>query len=314
MSGHVATLVQLTSLQQRMGPGMLQHRLPQRFRTIQHVQHGNGKIDPALDQIIQQLADHRRVFTGALSQPENRFGPVHRDSQRNDQMLALELDAVETDHAEREFIQRPLYNLAQFLATHAHEMLGATLLEEIITALRSIESTRLAVERLFGVRERCRLVDDLDLASRSRSRTRGGGSRRVLAVVVGPDMWLPAAVVQSSQWPARSPSCRCYHFSARIVAGALLTKHQPVAEGRLTKAPLVEGLADVADLTKKHAKVVVDTVLGSIVDALHRGEKVELRGSPAGRVEAAAGRRADARRGSVAGLSSAAERTRADPG
>ena len=92
-------------------------------------------------------------------------------------------------------------------------------LDEILTALRSIESTRLAVERLFGVRERCRLVDDLDLASRSRSRTRGGGSRRVLAVVVGPDMWLPAAVVQSSQWPARSPSCRCYHFSARIVAG-----------------------------------------------------------------------------------------------
>ena len=63
----------------------------------------------------------------------------------------------------------------------------------------------------------------------------------------------------------------------------------------------MEELADVADLTKKHAKVVVDTVLGSIVDALHRGEKVELRGSPAGRVEAAAGRRADARRGRVAG-------------
>ena len=81
-------------------------------------------------------------------------------------------------------------------------------LDEILTALRSIESTRLAVERLFGVRERCRLVDDLDLASRSRSRTRGGGSHRVLAVVVGPDMWLPAAVVQSSQWPARSPSWR----------------------------------------------------------------------------------------------------------
>ena len=40
----------------------------------------------------------------------------------------------------------------------------------------------------------------------------------------------------------------------------------------------MEELADVADLTKKHAKVVVDTVLGSIVDALHRGETVELRG------------------------------------
>ena len=60
--------------------------------------------------------------------------------------------------------------------------------------------------------------------------------------------------------------------------GALLTKDQPVAEGRLTKAALVEEVADVADLTKKHAEVIVETVLGGIVDALQRGEKVELRG------------------------------------
>ena len=40
-----------------------------------------------------------------------------------------------------------------------------------------------------------------------------------LAAVVGPDIWLPAAVARSSQWLARSPSCRCYHLSARIVAG-----------------------------------------------------------------------------------------------
>ena len=41
-------------------------------------------------------------------------------------------------------------------------------LDEILTTLRSIESTRLAVEKLFGVRERCRLVDDLDLARHHR--------------------------------------------------------------------------------------------------------------------------------------------------
>ena len=40
----------------------------------------------------------------------------------------------------------------------------------------------------------------------------------------------------------------------------------------------MEELADVADLTKKHANVIVDTVLGSIVDALRRGETVEVRG------------------------------------
>ena len=40
----------------------------------------------------------------------------------------------------------------------------------------------------------------------------------------------------------------------------------------------MEEVADVADLTKKHAEVIVETVLGGIVDALQRGEKVEFRG------------------------------------
>ncbi len=36
-------------------------------------------------------------------------------------------------------------------------------------------------------------------------------------------------------------------------------------------------VADVADLTKKRAEVIVETVFGNFVHALHRGEKVELR-------------------------------------
>ena len=62
-------------------------------------------------------------------------------------------------------------------------------LDEILSDLLAIESTRLdrqAVERLFGVRERCRLVDDLDLArhhrglivSRSRRSCRAGAAYR----------------------------------------------------------------------------------------------------------------------------------------
>ena len=46
----------------------------------------------------------------------------------------------------------------------------------------------------------------------------------------------------------------------------------------LTKAALVEEVARVADLTKKHAEVFVDTVFRSIVGTLHRGEKIELLG------------------------------------
>ncbi len=51
-----------------------------------------------------------------------------------------------------------------------------------------------------------------------------------------------------------------------------------VVRGSMTKAVLVEEVARVADLTKKDAEVIVDTVFGCIVDALHRGEKIELRG------------------------------------
>lgn len=46
----------------------------------------------------------------------------------------------------------------------------------------------------------------------------------------------------------------------------------------MTKAALVEEVARAADLTKKHSEIIVDAVFHSIVAALHRGEKIELRG------------------------------------
>ena len=48
--------------------------------------------------------------------------------------------------------------------------------------------------------------------------------------------------------------------------------------GSMTKAELVEEVSRVSDLTKKHSEVIVDTVFKSIIEALHRGEKIELRG------------------------------------
>jgi integration host factor subunit beta len=46
----------------------------------------------------------------------------------------------------------------------------------------------------------------------------------------------------------------------------------------MTKAELVEEVSKVSDLTKKHSEVIVDTVFRSIISALQRGEKIELRG------------------------------------
>ena len=51
-----------------------------------------------------------------------------------------------------------------------------------------------------------------------------------------------------------------------------------MTDGSLTKAALIKEVAEVAGLTKRRAEIVVDTVFGSIVETLHRGEKVELRG------------------------------------
>ena len=67
---------------------------------------------------------------------------------------------------------------------------------------------------------------------------------------------------------------------------------QPARDGRLTRAELVDQVAEAADLTKKDADVVLETVLRKIVDALRRGEKVELRGFGSFRL-----RHRDARRG-----------------
>jgi len=46
----------------------------------------------------------------------------------------------------------------------------------------------------------------------------------------------------------------------------------------MTKADLVDEVVRVADVSKKHAEIIVNTVFSSIVDALQREDKIELRG------------------------------------
>ena len=58
----------------------------------------------------------------------------------------------------------------------------------------------------------------------------------------------------------------------------LPTIDQPVTEGSLTKAALVEQVAYATGLTKKRAEIIVDTVFRNIAAALHDGKKVQLRG------------------------------------
>ena len=46
----------------------------------------------------------------------------------------------------------------------------------------------------------------------------------------------------------------------------------------MTKADLVEEVAKAVEVPKKDAEKIVKTVFESITGALHRGEKIELRG------------------------------------
>jgi len=46
----------------------------------------------------------------------------------------------------------------------------------------------------------------------------------------------------------------------------------------MTKAELVEEVSRISELTRKHSEVIVDAVFSSIMEALQRGDKIELRG------------------------------------
>ena len=58
----------------------------------------------------------------------------------------------------------------------------------------------------------------------------------------------------------------------------------------MTKAELVDAVSRVSDLTRKHSEVIVDAVFTSIMDALHKGDKIELRGFGSFRVRRRDGR------------------------
>jgi integration host factor subunit beta len=46
----------------------------------------------------------------------------------------------------------------------------------------------------------------------------------------------------------------------------------------MTKADLVDEVVNVADVSKKHAEIIVNTLFSSIIEALRHDDKIELRG------------------------------------
>jgi integration host factor subunit beta len=58
----------------------------------------------------------------------------------------------------------------------------------------------------------------------------------------------------------------------------------------MTKAELVEEVARASALSRKHTEVIVDAVFSSILDALQKGDKIELRGFGSFRIRRREGR------------------------
>jgi integration host factor subunit beta len=46
----------------------------------------------------------------------------------------------------------------------------------------------------------------------------------------------------------------------------------------MTKAELIEEVSEVVEMTRKDSETIVETIFDSIVNSLHKGEKIEIRG------------------------------------
>jgi integration host factor subunit beta len=46
----------------------------------------------------------------------------------------------------------------------------------------------------------------------------------------------------------------------------------------LTKADLIEEVLNITELPRKESETIVETIFGSIIGALQKGEKIEIRG------------------------------------
>src|SRR3954469_598306 len=49
-------------------------------------------------------------------------------------------------------------------------------------------------------------------------------------------------------------------------------------EANMTKAELIEEVSKVVEMTRKDSEVIVETIFESIVNSLHSGDKIEIRG------------------------------------
>jgi integration host factor subunit beta len=63
-----------------------------------------------------------------------------------------------------------------------------------------------------------------------------------------------------------------------LAAGAESKRVGKNKDASMTKAELIEEVSKVVEMTRKDSETIVETIFDSIVNSLHKGEKIEIRG------------------------------------
>ena len=82
---HVARLVDLTALDRRVGAEGPTDDLTQRLGPVDDEQPADLRVEPALDQIVDQLLHHGGVLGRSFDQAERMFVAVPIDAECGDQ-------------------------------------------------------------------------------------------------------------------------------------------------------------------------------------------------------------------------------------
>src|ERR671927_1919810 len=123
MIQHVPPLVDLATLDDCRLASVLLHRSRERLSAIQNVEPRWREIEPALQQIAQQLSDYRRVFRRSLPDAQDRFPPVFTDAQRCYHLLSRERRRIDQQSAQPDLIQLALHYFLEFGPAGFDEML-----------------------------------------------------------------------------------------------------------------------------------------------------------------------------------------------
>jgi hypothetical protein len=118
----VARLVNLAALDRRVTAERAADRLDQRLRAIDDEQPTHARIQPALDQVVQQRLHHRGIFAGAFQQAKRVFCAFAIDADRRQQgQLAGDVHAIDLDRQQIEPRQIRRHPFTHPLGRQRHE-------------------------------------------------------------------------------------------------------------------------------------------------------------------------------------------------